>query len=148
MIRKWLKRFFIGIAVALVFAQFVPYGRDHSNPSARIEPVWDSSRTRELARRACFDCHSNETIWPWYSHVAPVSWLLQSDVDEGRATMNFSEWNREYSEAKEASKEVEENEMPMWAYTVTHAEARLSNEEKAALMRGLDATLGHSEVAK
>jgi hypothetical protein len=59
------------------------YGRDHSNPPVRIEPRWDRARTRELAVRACFDCHSNQTRWPWYSHVAPISWLVQHDVEEG-----------------------------------------------------------------
>jgi hypothetical protein len=67
----------------LAVAQAIPYGRGHSNPPVTKEPAWDSSRTRELAKRACFDCHSNETTWPWYSNVAPESWLIQRDVDAG-----------------------------------------------------------------
>ena len=64
---------------------FVPYGRDHVNPPVGAEPSWDSPETRALARQACFDCHSNETEWPAYSTVAPVSWLIQHDVSEGAA---------------------------------------------------------------
>ena len=56
--------------------QLVPFGRDHTNPPVVQEPKWDSPATRELAKRACFDCHSNETVWPWYSNIAPVSWLV------------------------------------------------------------------------
>ena len=65
--------------------QFVPYGRNHSNPPVISEPHWDSPQTRELAVDACFDCHSNETNWPWYSNIAPVSWMVQRHTDEGRA---------------------------------------------------------------
>ncbi len=79
-------------AVALAAIQFVPYGRDHTNPPVTASPAWDSPRTEQLVRAACYDCHSNETVWPWYSSVAPASWLLQRDVDEGRDHMNFSEW--------------------------------------------------------
>ena len=59
---------------AVVVMQLVPYGRDHSNPPVTAEPNWDSPETRALFKRACFDCHSNETVWPWYAYVAPFSW--------------------------------------------------------------------------
>jgi hypothetical protein len=94
-----------------------------------------------LAARACFDCHSNETIWPWYSNIAPISWLVQRDVDEGRRAVNFSEWNRPQKEAREAAKTVREGEMPPWIYTIRSASARLSVTEKEALARGLAVTL-------
>lgn len=140
--RRILKPLLLG-AVALAAAiQLVPYGRDHSNPPVTSEPQWDSTATRELAKRACFDCHSNETVWPWYSHVAPVSWLLQRDVDEGRSKLNFSEWDKPQKEADEAAKEVREGEMPPWFYLPTHPEARLTDAEKQALIAGLEATIG------
>ena len=69
-------------------------------------------QTRALAQRACFDCHSNETKWPWYSTIAPVSWLVQRDVEEGRRGLNFSEWGRPHKEANEAASSVEKGEMP------------------------------------
>jgi hypothetical protein len=125
-----------------VLAQFVPYGRNHDNPPVGPEPSWDSARTRALAARACFDCHSNETHWPWYSHVAPVSWLLQHDVDEGRRTVNFSDWSRPYEEASESAQTVIEGEMPPWFYVLLHPPAKLSAEEKNELIAGLEATFG------
>ena len=74
----------IWLAAAFILIQFVPFGRDHTNPPTSKEPAWDSPETKALIRRACFDCHSNETTWPWYSNVAPVSWLTQRDVNGGR----------------------------------------------------------------
>ena len=137
------------IAVAVVAAGFlliqvVPYGRAHDNPPVAAEPNWDSPQTRELAQRACFDCHSNETVWPWYSNVAPVSWLVQRDVDEGRRRLNFSEWGHggEGEESEELFEVIVENKMPMANYLITHPEARLTDGEKAALADGLLATKG------
>lgn len=140
--KKWAKRVAIGSAALLIAMQLVPYGRDHDNPAVAQEPKWDSERTRELAKTACFDCHSNETEWPWYSNIAPVSWLVQHDVDEGREHLNFSEFNKEQDDADEAAHEVEEGEMPLAVYTWTHGEARLSAEDRQALIKGLRATFG------
>lgn len=133
-----------GAVVALaifVLIQFVPYGRLHSNPPVTSEPQWDSARTRGLAVDACFSCHSNETKWPWYSNVAPISWLLQRDVDTGRAELNFSEWNREQDEAKDAAESVAEGEMPPLRYEIVNSRARLTDVERRDLIRGLRATL-------
>jgi hypothetical protein len=130
------------LAPVALLIQAVPYGRDHANPPVATEPSWDSPRTRELAQRACFDCHSNEVRWPWYSHVAPVSWLVQHDVDEGRAAMNVSEWNRPQEEAQEAAQELLDGEMPPWFYCGLHASARLNVMERDALAQGLTATFG------
>jgi mono/diheme cytochrome c family protein len=135
---KWL---LVAGAVLFVVIQFVPYGRDHDNPPVLAEPAWDSPATRELAVRACFDCHSNETNWAWYSNVAPASWLIQHDVDEGRAKLNWSEWGQE-SEGEESAETVREGSMPPTAYTILHSEARLSDQEMAALAAGLEATFG------
>lgn len=132
----------IGILVVLLALQLVPYGRSHTNPPGRVEPPWDAPTTRALAVRACYDCHSNATVWPWYSHVAPVSWLLQRDVDEGRRKLNFSEWNRRQKEAREAAKTMRKREMPPWFYTLVQRDARLTAAETQALVGGLEATLG------
>lgn len=140
--RRWLKPLVLGALALASVAQIVPYGRSHTNPPVTGEPPWDSPETRALARRACFDCHSNETVWPWYSHVAPVSWLVQRDTDEGRSKLNFSEWNKPQKEADEAAKSVREGEMPMWIYLPTHPEARLTDAEKQTLIKGLEATMG------
>lgn len=148
MLKTILRRAAIAAAALFVIIQLIPYGRNHTNPSSRVEPQWDSAETRALAKRACFDCHSNETNWPWYSNVAPISWLVQNDVNEGRSKINFSEWDRPQKDADEAAEQVSKGEMPPWFYLPLHSEARLSSAEKQILIRGLQATLGgnnHSE---
>src|SRR3954449_12180710 len=90
MIRRMLL-WALGIGVVI---QLIPYGHSHANPPVLKEPKWDSPQTRALAQRACFDCHSNETTWPWYTHIAPVSWLIARDVIEGRQHLNFSTWGQ------------------------------------------------------
>jgi hypothetical protein len=140
-------RRFLLITVLVVLAlgvgiQAVPYGRQHTNPPVVAEPNWDSQQTRTLAARACFDCHSNETVWPWYSNIAPISWLVQRDVNEGRRAVNFSEWNQPQKEARESANTVREGEMPPWIYTIRGSSTRLSPAEKDTLARGLATTLG------
>lgn len=136
---RWLGFAVVGLLLAI---QLVPYGRNHVNPPVGQEPRWDRPETRALVARVCFDCHSNETVWPWYSHVAPVSWLVQRDVDEGRRTLNFSEFDRRRGEAHESAKAVRKGGMPPWFYEVRAASARLTPAERAALIAGLEATLG------
>jgi len=140
--RKWWSRIALGLLGAFVAVQVVPYGRDHTNPPISGEPSWDAPATRALAKQACFDCHSNETEWPAYASIAPVSWLVQHDVDEGRAALNFSEWTRPQKEAKAAADEVRKGEMPPVAYKLIHAHARLSAADLDRLAHGLTQTLG------
>lgn len=128
----------------LVF-QLVPYGRDHQNPPVTAEPAWDAAETRALFFRACRDCHSNETVWPWYSSVAPLSWLVAHDVEEGRSHFNVSTWGPESEHGDDAAGELEEGEMPLWFYLPLHPEARLPDSERAALIRGLEATFGSEQ---
>jgi hypothetical protein len=134
-ILKWL-------LLAAVLIQLVPFGHDHTNPPITGEPSWDSPGTAELFSRACFDCHSNQTVWPWYSHVAPVSWLLQRDVNGGRGHLNFTEWNRPQKHAKDVEEQIKEGEMPPWFYLPMHPAARLSDSEKQALIAGAEKSLG------
>lgn len=134
-----------GLIGLLVVIQLVPYGRDHTNPPVRQEPPWDSAGTRALAVRACFDCHSNETVWPWYAHVAPISWLIQYDVHEGRRVLNYSEWDRPQEEAAESADSVVEGEMPPLYYSLIRPDRRLTAAEREALIRGLRATFGPGE---
>ena len=129
----------IGLLVVLAGIQLVPYGRNHKNPAGGREIVWDSPRTEQLMTDACMDCHSNLTRWPWYSNVAPVSWLVQRDVDEGRSELNLSTGEVELEEMIET---IREGSMPPWQYKPTHPGARLSEQEKQDLIRGLEATFG------
>ena len=139
--RKWWFWIGLGFLGTFLAIQLVPYGRAHTNPPVTGEPAWDAPATRELAKQACFDCHSNETEWPAYASMAPVSWLVQRDVNEGRAVLNFSEWSRPQEEAKDASEEVLEGEMPPAAYTLMHAHARLNAADRDRLAQGLAKTL-------
>ena len=132
----------IAFAALVIGAQVVPYGREHASPPVAMEPAWDSATTRQIASRACFDCHSNQTRWPAYANVAPVSWLVEYDVREGRHALNFSEWNRAQEEAHEAPEVVMEKEMPPLMYRLLHPEARLDNAEREILARGLANTIG------
>lgn len=139
--RWWLRILLVGVAGFLLI-QLVPYGVD--NPPARDEPAWDSPQTRELAVRACFDCHSNETEVLWFEHVAPIKWYVANHVKEGRAALNFSEWSTNAGEeADDAAEAVEEGSMPPSSYTALglHRDAQLTEAETAALIAGLERTI-------
>ena len=146
---RWRFRVGLGLPVVFLALQLVPYGRDHVNPPRVNEPAWDSPATRALAKQACFDCHSNETEWPAYARIAPASWLVQHDVEEGRAVLNFSEWQRPQEKSADAVEELLEGEMPPLPYRLMHAHARLSDADRDRLARGLAKTLGisHQEAA-
>ena len=134
------------LAVFLV-AQAVPYGRDHGNPPVTAEPEWATPQTRELMVRACFDCHSNEVEWPWYSNVAPLSWAVWKHVEDGRSAVNYSEWDQSQDEGDETWEEVKKGSMPPAYYTFggVHSDANLTEAELSALLEGLGGTPGLSE---
>ena len=126
--------------------QIVPYGRDHTNPAVRQEPAWDNPLTRAITVRACYDCHSNQTTWPWYAQIAPVSWLIQSDVDTGRRRLNFSEWDRPQRGTRPQSvdRRIQGGSMPPWYYILMHSQAKLADGEKQALVHGIDTTVAQN----
>jgi mono/diheme cytochrome c family protein len=130
------------IMVALFgLAQLVPYGRDHVNPPVISQPKWDTPATLELVKTACFDCHSNETIWPAYSNIAPGSWLIYRDVVDGRRRLNFSDWTARPRNVGEIIEKINEGEMPPFQYTIIHRNAILSSAQKQALIQGLTNSL-------
>lgn len=143
---------FTGLGCLALFGlmQVVPYGRTHSNPPVTGEPQWASAETRDLAVRACYDCHSNETKYPWYSNVAPVSWLTQNHIDEGRSKLNFSEFTTNPGEAHEAVEVLQNGEMPPNYYTWfgLHSTSKLTEDERLQLIAGLKATPGFSEGSR
>ena len=142
-LRKLLKILLIVLVVGFLLIQIVPFGRAHQNPAVVSEPNWDSPQTRELAQRACFDCHSNESVWPWYSNVAPMSWLVQNHVNEGRGILNFSDLVNS-GEVDELGEVVREGEMPLASYLMLHPDAKLSDAERQALAAGLEQTAAQS----
>jgi hypothetical protein len=135
----WIIIILVGLGLLI---QLVPFGWNHTNPPVVSEPNWDSPQTRALAKRACFDCHSNESVWPWYSNIAPVRWLVYNDVVQGRRRLNFSEWStaRQRS-AGEITGMIQEGEMPPAIYLPLHPNAQLTAAEKQQLITGLTNSL-------
>lgn len=140
--KRRLRWAFLGLMGMFLLLQLVPYGRDHTNPPVTAEPTWTDAASRSIAVRACFDCHSNETRWAWYTNIAPASWLSQRDVMGGREKLNFSEWDREQDHADKAAETVREGSMPPWQYLLVHPGARLSAEEKRMLAAALESITG------
>ena len=141
MIKRAIRMLVLAGVVGLLAVQLVPYGRNHTNPPVLGEPKWDSPATRAFAVTACFDCHSNQTNWSWWTNIAPGSWLIQHDVDEGRQRLNYSEWGRG-QEGDESAESFAEGNMPPFLYTLTHPNARFSEADRAAFHKGLRATFG------
>ncbi len=125
-----------GFAVVFVGLQFVPLGK-LDIPTAKV--TWDEpADVTAILRRACFDCHSDEIRFPWYSQVAPMSWLVVRDIVEGRKAFNFSEWPEDEDDRQfnreTAWEQIEGGEMPPWFYTYPmHMEAKLSEQDMAVL---------------
>ena len=137
----------LGVGIlGFVILQLIPIGSivadfaHPGNPPITYTIPWDSPQTEQLARAACFDCHSNETRYPWYSSIAPVSWLVNHDINEGRRKMNFSTNTHLFSDDME--KQISTGEMPKSFYLPLHPEANLTAEQKKQLIDGLIATFG------
>jgi hypothetical protein len=139
----------IAVIVLVILIQFIPYGHNHTNTPVVKGPTWDSQQTQALFQRACADCHSNNTNWRWYTNIAPISWLIQRDVTEGRSRLNYSECGvarptrpgREGGEggggSRDAGEVILRGSMPPIQYTLFRPEARLTTAERQALAQGL-----------
>ena len=134
-----IKKIGLGIGIVWLVAS-IGSVFSQSNPPVENEVSWNSVETKELFYRACADCHSHETKWPWYANIAPVSFPIINHVNEGREHFNIS--LADMGDADEAAEEVEEGEMPEDAYLIMHSEAELSQAEKKLLIAGLTATFG------
>jgi Haem-binding domain len=133
--RKWIAWSGVAIIVVLLAIQLIP--ADTTNPPADSD-IPTSPEVKAILRRACYDCHSNETQWPWYSRIAPISWLLAWDVRAGRAELNFSTWNQyspqqQVKKLQESWKEIAEGDMPPWLYLPVHRDARLSAADRSIM---------------
>ena len=127
----------LGALGLFLLAQAVPYGRAHADPPTTQALKFDSASTEKLFAGACGDCHSNHTTWPWYTNVAPASWLVQHDVDDGRGVFNVSEWNKPQPEIGDIVEQISSGEMPPLQYKPLHSGARLSSAQKQELITGL-----------
>lgn len=136
-----LKKILLALLVVVIAIQLVPVNRDNPPVNAEQDFITMTKPTPEVAailKSACYDCHSNETRYPWYSRIAPVSWWLKDHINEGREELNFSVWGtykakRIDHKLKEAAELVNEGEMPMDSYTWMHADARLTADQKKTL---------------
>ena len=130
----------IGIAIQLLRFIIPPF--KIQNPDARQDIQWDTAETQRIWTESCADCHSNETVWPFYSYIAPMGWLVAADVHEGRDHLNVDEDRR--VELNEMIEVIQEGEMPPWQYLILHPDADLTDSEKTALVSGLRSTFAGS----
>ncbi len=151
------RRLIVGFIVLIALIQFVP--TQHSNPPAADPVVFADPNAEAIARRACYDCHSNQTVWPWYAYIAPFSWYTINHVAEGRAQLNFSDVAATLTQARagdedgeqttmaelaeESAETINKNEMPPAYYTLIHTDALLSAADKATLIAGINQALAN-----
>lgn len=136
--KKILKIIIVILIIAIIAIQFINRPEKTSNYEITQDDITKHmnipSNVQQILKRSCYDCHSNQTVWPWYSNVAPASWLVAKDVKEGRKEMNFSEWGK-LSDNKKAKllddicEQVTEGEMPLKPYLIMHSDAKLSDED-------------------
>jgi hypothetical protein len=137
------------IVVALLIVAFIViqlFPADRTNPTVTGD-MDAPANVKDIFLRSCYNCHSNETVWPWYAYIAPASWLLSSDVSKGREAVNFSEWSsysdmRKQKSIQEIWKEVDEGDMPEWDYVVLHPEAKLSPSDKETIRKWSEGRVG------
>jgi hypothetical protein len=137
--KKILLYIVIGGLVLFGLIQLVPI--DRTNPPTTLEPKWSTPEARTLVKEHCFQCHSNETEWPWYSYIAPASWLIKWDVVNARDQFNFSEWDRSPGELNEMTRVIERGSMPPLQYTLFHPNSKLDAQQKQTLIDALTASL-------
>ena len=125
-----MKRIVAALVFLVIGIQFIPVKR--TNPAV-VSDFDGPPEVKAILKRSCYDCHSHETEWPWYSHVAPVSWLVVHDVKEGREHLNFSNWEPLKDIVwihQEICREVAEGEMPLKIYLLMHADAEIYRSEE------------------
>lgn len=131
------KKIMAAITVVMAGIQFIAVRR--TNPTTTME-VDANDATRQILKRSCYNCHSNETVWPWYSHIAPISWLVVDDVTEAREHLNFSEWDKynpkqQSHKIEEMIEEIKEGEMPLTLYLIMHPGAKMADEDVMVLTK-------------
>ena len=132
------KIIWITLIVVIIGIQLIPVNRPENDDDLSKDLIANNQIPENISnilKNSCYDCHSNQTNYPWYAYVAPVSFLIVHDVNEGREELNFSEWeNRNKSKKAKAldemAEEVEEGEMPMEIYLIMHSNAKLSDEQR------------------
>ena len=136
------KKIVIGLVSVFVIIQF--FRIDKTNPEVVLENDFieiynPPTEVASILKTSCYDCHSNQSKYPWYTNIAPVSWFVKKHINEGREYFNFSEWNsltakKQAHIIEECAEEVEEGEMPLSNYLLMHSEAELSKEQTKLLV--------------
>ena len=132
----------LGLLIAFLAIQLVPYGWHHDNPPVIQNATWPNAQSERIARVSCYSCHSNKTDWPLYSYIAPMSWFVRRDVERGRHKLNFSNWANDQGEADDAIETIQKGTMPPRRYTLLHRDARLSHDDATRLIDALAAMGG------
>lgn len=139
---KWVKRILVLLLLLLVAIQFFPVKRPANNPDTTNDLIYVEKLKGDvpaILKTSCYDCHSNQTNYPWYSHVAPVSWLLADHIKEGRDKLNFSDWKlnnkrRKIRQLEDIKEQVQHGEMPIDNYTYVHRKAKLTDKQRQLLV--------------
>ena len=143
---KAVKIIAIVLLVAFVVIQFIPVDRNQSDsvPKTDFMLVNDApSDIKDKLRVSCYDCHSNNTQYPWYNKVQPVAWFLEGHIKEGKSELNFNEWDalsnrRKASKLRSIIKQIESGEMPLASYTLIHKDAIFSEEETKQVVKYME----------
>jgi hypothetical protein len=132
----------LGLGIlGLLLIQLIPLGHTHTNPPTVSEPKWSSPQARALVKEHCFQCHSNETNWTWYSNIAPGSWLIAADVVEGRDRFNFSDWKSHPEDLDEMVGVIQSGEMPPIQYWLFHPASKMDQQQKQELIHALESSI-------
>ena len=139
---KLLKKFFLVLLLIFVIIQFFRPDKNSTQGDHTVDFITETNppaQVKTILEQSCYDCHSNNTVYPWYNNIAPISFWLADHVKHGKGHLNFSEWNSYDAKKKdhkleEVEEMVGEGEMPLNEYTWTHEEARLSEEQRKAIV--------------
>ena len=143
MTRKSILPILAASLLGLLLIQLIPFGHTRTNPPTVAEPSWSSGQARTLVKEHCFQCHSNETQWTWYSNIAPGSWLIAMDVIEGRQRFNFSDWKHKPGELDEMVGAIQSGEMPPIQYWIFHPGSRMNAQQKQELIQALETSVNN-----
>ncbi|MBI2280395.1 MAG: heme-binding domain-containing protein [Bacteroidetes bacterium] len=146
---KWVKKIVFLVLVSLVGIQFFPTKRNQNTAilTADFTKTFDvPTNIQSILKTSCYDCHSNNTNYPWYNKTQPISWFMEHHIKKGKAELNFSEFGM-YSKRKQKNKlkaivnQIKEGEMPLSSYTFIHSNAKLTEQQKKEIMNWINTLL-------
>ncbi|MEO6537526.1 MAG: heme-binding domain-containing protein [Ferruginibacter sp.] len=146
---KFLRRLLIALSILLVLAQLYPKDKKNNSSAVSVNDIGTKytvpDNIQAILKSSCYDCHSNNTAYPWYSKVQPIAWWLGGHIAEGKKNLNFSEFTiyslkKQFRKLKEIQEQIEEDEMPLSSYTFIHRYANLTGNQKKLLLNWVSAT--------